>query len=264
MRGVVVLAGACLATASACSAGFYGPPGSFAPAAMFYQTGRGGPQDYTAAIAAYRRAAREGDAVAMFNLGVIFEGGQGVPANPRKAARWYRRAAKVGYAPAEYRLALLYGRGDAERRNFEQSRQPQQTATEGGPEAARATPAAPGGKDENGEARFKRAEALILSRGLMPSGSDVVNELKSAAERGNAEAQYDLGYCFEHGIGVTANKLQAFVWYSRAAGARAPASVHAAATQAADRLQPQMTEAERQAATSMLKGAALASESAGG
>jgi TPR repeat protein len=264
MRRVVVLAGACVTTASACTADFNGSPGSFAPAPMFYQTGRGGPQDYTAAIAAYRRAAKQGDVVAMFSLGVIYEGGQGVPANPRKAVRWYRRAAKVGYAPAEYRLAMLYERGEAERRNFEQSRQLQQTATEGGPEATRAKPAAPGGKADDGEARFKRAEALILSRGFVPSGSDAVNELKSAAERGNPEAQYDLGYCFEHGIGVAANKLQAFVWYSRAAGARGRALVHAAATQAADRIQRQMTEAERQAAASMLRGAALAPESAGG
>ena len=41
--------------------------------------------------------------------------------------------------------------------------------------------------------------------------------LTEAAEKGQAEARYQLGYCFENGIGFPINVKQAKLWYDRAA-----------------------------------------------
>lgn len=41
--------------------------------------------------------------------------------------------------------------------------------------------------------------------------------LKQAAELGNAESQYNLGYCYQAGIGVEQNPEKATEWYSKSA-----------------------------------------------
>lgn len=41
--------------------------------------------------------------------------------------------------------------------------------------------------------------------------------LKQAAELGNAESQYNLGYCYQAGIGVEQNSDKAIEWYSKSA-----------------------------------------------
>ena len=41
--------------------------------------------------------------------------------------------------------------------------------------------------------------------------------LKQAAELGNAESQYNLGYCYQSGIGVEQNSEKAIEWYSKSA-----------------------------------------------
>lgn len=41
--------------------------------------------------------------------------------------------------------------------------------------------------------------------------------LKQAAELGNAESQYNLGYCYQAGIGVEPNSEKAIEWYSKSA-----------------------------------------------
>ena len=40
-----------------------------------------------------------------------------------------------------------------------------------------------------------------------------------AAQAGHASAQSNLGYCYEHGTGVTADAREAVCWYTRAAEA---------------------------------------------
>ena len=41
--------------------------------------------------------------------------------------------------------------------------------------------------------------------------------LRKAAKRGDAGAQFELGYCIEHGDGVAQDAAQAVVWYRKAA-----------------------------------------------
>ena len=69
--------------------------------------------DFEGAARNWLRLAEEGDALAQFNLGLLYESGRGVVADPAKAAAWYERAARQGMARAQYNLALLHqtGRG---------------------------------------------------------------------------------------------------------------------------------------------------------
>ncbi len=52
--------------------------------------------------------ARAGDAEAQYNLGLMYDLGHGVKASTSRAAQWFTRAALQGNALAAYNLAVLY------------------------------------------------------------------------------------------------------------------------------------------------------------
>ena len=55
-----------------------------------------------------KRSAEEGDADAMFNLGLKYENGQGLKQDYAEAIRWFRKAAELGNADSQNNLAWLY------------------------------------------------------------------------------------------------------------------------------------------------------------
>ena len=63
-------------------------------------------------IAEYRANAEAGDAVAQFNLGVMYANGEGVPVDDATAVKWYTKAAEQGDADAQNNLALMYDEGE--------------------------------------------------------------------------------------------------------------------------------------------------------
>ncbi len=78
---------------------------------VMYDKGRGGPQDYAEAVKWYSKAAEQGVAEAQFNLGVMYGQGLGVPEDLAEAVKWYRKAAEQGNAGAQYNLGVMYGKG---------------------------------------------------------------------------------------------------------------------------------------------------------
>ena len=78
---------------------------------VLYANGQGVARNYEEAVLWYRRSADQGDAVAQFNLGVRYDNGQGVPQSYKEAALWYRRAAQQGHARAQSNLGVLYANG---------------------------------------------------------------------------------------------------------------------------------------------------------
>jgi hypothetical protein len=78
---------------------------------VMYENGQGVPQDYKIAVKWYRLAAEQGDAFAQSNLGLMYRQGQGVPQDDKTAVKWYRLAAEQGYASAQTNLGYMYGKG---------------------------------------------------------------------------------------------------------------------------------------------------------
>jgi len=58
-----------------------------------------------------RKRAERGDALAQFDLGVLYARGEAVPENQVEAAKWYRRAAEQGVARAQSALGAMYHMG---------------------------------------------------------------------------------------------------------------------------------------------------------
>ncbi len=80
--------------------------GPFEEGAAAYHRG-----DYATALRLWRPLAEQGDALAQYNLGLMYDTGQGVPQDDAEAVKWYRLAAEQGDALAQYNLSIMYGKG---------------------------------------------------------------------------------------------------------------------------------------------------------
>ena len=78
---------------------------------VLYRKGRGVPQDDVQARQWYAKAAAQGQAKAQFNLGTLYFNGEGVPKDYPQALRWFRLAADQGEAVAQTKIAIMYDEG---------------------------------------------------------------------------------------------------------------------------------------------------------
>jgi TPR repeat protein len=67
--------------------------------------------DYATALREWTPLAKQGNADAQFDLGVMYELGQGVPQDGKTAVKWYRLAAEQGLADAQFNLGVMYAEG---------------------------------------------------------------------------------------------------------------------------------------------------------
>ena len=135
--------------------------------AVLYARGDGLVQDYASAASWFRAAAAQGNIVAEYNLGVLYERGLGVAANEGQALNWYRSAADQNHPGAQFNLAFAYASGNGAKQDF-------------------------------------AAAARWYQR---------------AAQQGLAPAMVNLAILYEQGNGVDRSLIDAYAWYS-AAGER--------------------------------------------
>ena len=67
--------------------------------------------DYAQALKMFRQLATKGNAVAQFNLGLMYANGRGVSQDDEEAVRWYKLAAAQGYILGQYNLGTMYHNG---------------------------------------------------------------------------------------------------------------------------------------------------------
>jgi len=78
---------------------------------VLYHEGHGVPQDDAQALAWWRKAAEQGDVAAQYNLGRLYYDGHGVLQDYTEAALWWRKAAERGDAATQFSLGGLYYSG---------------------------------------------------------------------------------------------------------------------------------------------------------
>jgi TPR repeat protein len=78
-------------------------------------------EDYAAALREWRPLAEKGDALAQYNLGVLYRKGRGVPQDDVQARKWYDKAAVQGQAKAQYNLGTLYYNGEGVPKDYKQA-----------------------------------------------------------------------------------------------------------------------------------------------
>lgn len=218
---------------------------------MMNDLGRGVPQDSKAARTWYERAAALGNPPAMFNIGTLYDSGNGVPRDRAVAADWYRKAAAQGMGRAAYALGLMYEAGDGVPGDRGQAMRYFRQALASGVTAARSHLAALGNSNErikndkvagreppkdSGAEEFERAQELLI-KSTPETLPAAIALLRQAADKGDPAAAYNLGYCYEKGIGTDADRQQAYAWYKRAAQSQT-FTVRRAALTAMEKLAP--------------------------
>lgn len=88
---------------------------------VLYRKGRGVPQDNVQTQQWYEKAAAQGQAKAQYNLGILYFNGEGVPKDYQQALRWFRLAADQGEALAQTKIAIMYDEGQGVPQNFVQA-----------------------------------------------------------------------------------------------------------------------------------------------
>ena len=157
-----------------------------------------------------RRAAEQGDADAMYELGESYNYGLGVEENEEQAVEWYRKAAELGHAGAMYGLGGCYYFGKGVEVNEEQAVEWYRKAAELG----------------HADAMYELGECYYYGTGVTKNMEQAVKWYRKAAELGHADAMYELGECYYYGHGVEVNEEQAVEWYHKAAELRQTDAMH--------------------------------------
>ncbi len=78
---------------------------------LLYTDGKDLPRDYATARYWHRKAARQGHSAARYSLALMHHKGLGIPRDEARTARWYKLAAARGHQASQFNLALLYDQG---------------------------------------------------------------------------------------------------------------------------------------------------------
>ncbi len=158
-------------------------------------------KDYSQALRYWKQCAEEGNAVAQYNLGVMYENGEGVPQDYAEAVKWYRKAAEQGYASAQYNLGVMYDNGEGVPESDAEAVKWYRKAAEQGHAAA----------------QNNLGWMYEFGKGVPQDYAEAVKWYRKAAEQGYAVAQNNLGVMYEFGKGVPQDYAEALRWFNKSA-----------------------------------------------
>jgi TPR repeat protein len=209
----------------------------------YYKDGLGVKQSYEMARMLFELAAQQGDASAMYDLGVMYDHGQGVEQSGDKAREWYEQAAVLGDAAAMYNLGHMYDRGNGVEQSYEKAKEYYVRAVREGDASAmnnlgwlyhngygvqqsyakakeyyeRASEA--NAEDEELDETVVVSDLAFLldqNNGTEPSHAKVREWYFKAIVDNDAESQYLMGIAYENGIGVLKSNTKARDWHIKA------------------------------------------------
>ncbi|MCW8131077.1 MAG: SEL1-like repeat protein [Planctomycetota bacterium] len=160
--------------------------------------GTGVAQDMREGFTWIRKGTELGDGCAMRYLGACYEAGWGCEANLERAAEWFQKAIDAGDRFSKYRLGLLYRAGGGVARD-----------------PARAERLLRESAGEEPMAAAALAEMYRAGDGIPKNPAQAAYWYRKAADAGNANAMFFMGYFYDVGEGVAQDKAQAVYWYEK-------------------------------------------------
>lgn len=146
----------------------------------------------TAAFDYLKRSADLGYPPAQTTMGYFYETGGVVPADPSQSVEWYKKAAKQGDRVGEWLLGRLYYTGSGTARDLNlAAAMLQKSAAQDDPFADYLL----------GMVQLEREQY-----------TQAADSFRKAAMQGLPQAQQQLGLLLKNGKGVTADKLEGYVW----------------------------------------------------
>jgi TPR repeat protein len=156
-------------------------------------------KDYGRAFKEWKSAADAGQAEAQFDLGVLYAQGLGVQRDLTEATKWYRKAANQGNAEAEFALGQMYSRGWGVPNDEADAVRWFQMANS---------------VDSDGP---PTGWSAVSGYGVEKDSKQAAKWYRLAADKGHAEAQFNLARLYSTGDGVKKDEEQAARWVSASA-----------------------------------------------
>lgn len=163
---------------------------------LLYENGKGVAQDNAKAAELYRKAAEQGHASAQLNLGYLYDHGLGVTEDHALAAQWYLTAAEQGDVIAQRNIAFMYEDGDGIPQDYALAAAWYRKAANQG----------------DAIAQNNLGYLYEMGRGVTKDFDEAAAWYRKAADQGLAQAQADLGYLYEEGLGVPQDIEVALEW----------------------------------------------------
>ncbi len=193
--------------------------------------GIGGPQDLERAATLFRRTGEAGLAMGQHNLALAYYAGKGLLKDNEQAHFWWERAARQGHTQAQFNLGALLWNGDGVPKDSNQAIKWFRQASDAGHIQARAfldTIFDQTDFDLNTESADKSDVTEIdptLTNTLAEAGkayaqqdfANAFNLWLKAAERGSADAQYQIARLYQQGRGIEQNTKKAFEYIQQSA-----------------------------------------------
>ena len=88
---------------------------------VMYHFGLGTPKNDLEAFKWTAKASEQGDVLAQSSLGWSYDNGRGTSQNYQEAVKWYTKAAEQGDAVAQFNVGLMYAKGEGVPQNYEQA-----------------------------------------------------------------------------------------------------------------------------------------------
>lgn len=165
-------------------------------------------EEYTTALKWYTKAATNGMELAQYELGKYYEKGIVGSQDNIKAKEWYTKAANKGYAPAKEALERLSATLQTTRNAYETMKQKELNQQQAKEEIVII---------DTGEKWFSYQYETASAHYHNGAYDKAVPIFKELAEKGWAQAQSSLGYCYYTGRGVSKDYVKAAEWYEKAA-----------------------------------------------
>jgi len=180
---------------------------------------------------ALREAAEEGDAKALFEIGMRYSDGRGVKADAANAATWFERSAELGFAPAQYRIGNFYEKAIGVERDVSKAKTWYQLAAEQG----------------NASAMHNLAVLYAMGADGVADNESAARWFAKAAELGVKDSQFNLGILAAKGVGMPQNLEESYKWFAIVAKT-GDSDAAAKRDEVANSLRPEQLERARAAA----------------
>ncbi len=181
--------------------------------------------------------ARHGDHAAQTRMGLLYATGSGVHRDERRGVTFFRKAAEAGFRDAQYYLALAYDTGRGVPPNFSLATYWYEQAARSGQELAQCNLGATYLHKPDATAlewlsavkwllmasfqdvpeASNLLEWVIRNQEDAPNGmTAAISQLSARASRGDRDAMFVLGWCYERGFWIKPDRDAALEWYERA------------------------------------------------
>ena len=156
--------------------------------------------DYSSAFKWYLKAAKEGLAIAQFDVATMYEEGLGVSQDHTQAILWYTKSAEQGNSDAENNLGRIYYEGKHIKQDLEKAYELFKSASE----------------DNQLESFSNLAYMYDNGEYVQEDDAHAFRLYFIAAENGDEESQFRIASMYENGVGTDYDLNKALYWYQKA------------------------------------------------